>query len=85
MPESSYGVGLGRITAAKKGIGVWVCRAESAIAWIRCRLVCHWLWELSLVYLRSVTRRWLSAQARRLLGDDGLHDLAVFSLLDDEL
>jgi hypothetical protein len=59
------------------------------------RCVCHRLNPLSLGlslapgtqsgYLRSVTRRRLSAQARRLLGDDGLHDLAVFSLLDDEL
>jgi hypothetical protein len=39
MPVLSDVIGLGRITAAQKDIGVWVRRAASVIAWIRC----HWL------------------------------------------
>jgi hypothetical protein len=49
MPVSSEGIVLGRITAGRSDIGVWVRRAASAVAWMRCHLLCHWLGVISLL------------------------------------
>jgi len=49
MAILSDGILLSRITAGQNDIGVWVRRAASAVAWMRCHLLCHWLGAISLL------------------------------------
>ncbi len=43
MPDSSDGIGLGRVTAGRRDGGVWLRRAASGRAWGCCHLISHWL------------------------------------------
>ena len=55
MPVSSCAIGLCPITAVQRLTSVWVRRAVSAVAWRRCRLVCHWLQDHLLLTSRPRT------------------------------
>jgi hypothetical protein len=85
MPVSSDVIGLGRITAGRSDISVWVRRAVSAVAWSRSHLICHWLQASSLPNTGSLVvpnpRRgmtmvpWLIAGLLDGSGED-IHDVA---------